>query len=517
MNDLPHVYPTVVHMLIDAAAQAPQREALVCGGERLNYAEYLRCVIGFAEELSGYGVSGERVALVMRNSVDICIAMFAIHMAGAQATPLNPIYTEHELKPMLEDTAATVLIYDHDVAETMERVTGALTIPHCIEIGGKDGRHLTEWREKTELRIPENLPQPDVLCMLQFTGGTTGRAKGANLTHAAISTNISQREALVPTRRDIERMLCIMPLFHCYAIAMCLHNMVYCRGTLIILPRYKPKEVLEAMTAEQITLFGGSPTLFSGLLSYQGFENTDFSTLALCYSGSAPLAEHLMKRWEQTTGTFVLEGYGQSESGPVISFNPLHGERKARSVGIPVPATALQIVDLQSGTEILPGGEQGEIRLRGPQIMLGYRNRPQETADTLRKGWLYTGDIGLLDEDGYLFITGRKKEMMIVSGFNVFPREVEELLYQHAEVREAAVVGRPDDYRGELPIAFVSLREPGAVTQENLLEYCRHNLAAYKVPAEIRLVEALPKTAVGKVDKIALTASAANEVCLNEE
>jgi len=402
-----------------------------------------------------------------------------------------------------------VLIYDHDVAATMETVAAALDIPHRIQVGGQGGRRLTHWRDQTELRIPSRLPAPDDLCMLQFTGGTTGRAKGANLTHAATSTNISQREALVPTRKDIERLLCIMPLFHCYAIAMCLHNMVYCRGTLVILPRYHPQEVLEVMQAERITLFGGSPTLFTGLLSYEGFENTDFSTLALSYSGSAPLAENLLRRWQQTVGTPILEGYGMSETGPVISFNPLHGERKLRSVGVPVPATELQIVDLQSGVNVLPPGEAGEIRLRGPQIMQGYRNRPQETAATLRDGWLYSGDIGLLDDDGYLFITGRKKEMIIVSGFNVFPREVEELLYQHAEVKEAAVVGRPDDYRGELPIAFVALRESSAASQGILLEYCRHHLAAYKVPAEIRVVEALPKTAVGKVDKIALAAMAA--------
>ncbi len=511
MNDLPFIHQTVVHMLIDAAARAPQREALVLGRERLTYEEYLRCVIGFAQELSGYGVAGGRVALVMRNSVDLCIAMFAIHMAGAQATPLNPIYTEHELQPMLEDTAAKVLICDHDVHGTVEKIAGTLRIPHRIWVGGQDGQRLTVWRDKTRLRIPEDLPQPGDLCMLQFTGGTTGRAKGANLTHAAISTNISQREALAPTQMEIERMLCIMPLFHCYAISMCLHNMVYCRGTLVILPRYHPQEVLEAITAERITLFGGSPTLFSGLLNYAGFENTDFSSLDLSYSGSAPLAENLMQRWEQTTGTPILEGYGMSETGPVISFSPLHGVRKLRSVGIPLPATGLQIVDLQSGTEILAAGEPGEIRLRGPQVMQAYRNRPQETAATLRDGWLYTGDIGLLDDDGYLFITGRKKEMIIVSGFNVFPREVEELLYQHAKIKEAAVVGRPDDYRGELPIAFVALREAGAVSQEALLEYCRHNLAPYKVPAEIRLLEALPKTAVGKVDKITLAAMAVAE------
>jgi long-chain acyl-CoA synthetase len=511
MTDLPYVHPTVVHMLIDAAAKAPDREALVYGEDRLNYREYLRCVTAFGNELGTHGAAGGRVALVMRNSSDLCIALFAVHMAGAQATPLNPVYTDNELRPMLEDTAPQVLIADTEVRGTLEGIAADLDIRCCIWIGGATGRRLTVWRNDAELRVPQTLPQPADLCMLQFTGGTTGLAKGANLTHAAIATNISQREALVPTRPETERMLCVMPLFHCYAISMCLHNMAYCRGTLVIMPRYHPQEVLAAMENERITLFGGSPTLFAGLLNFEGFANTDFSQLSLSYSGAAPLAENLMTRWQQTTGAPIVEGYGQSESGPVISFIPVHGKHKLRSVGIPLPATDLQIVDLQSGTQTLARGEQGEIRLRGPQVMQGYRNRPQETAATLRHGWLYTGDIGYLDEDGYLFITGRKKEMIIVSGFNVFPREVEELLYQHASVQEAAVVGRPDDYRGELPVAFVTAREGAEISPQQLLDFCRKNLAAYKVPAEIRPVEALPKTAVGKVDKIRLAAWAASQ------
>lgn len=504
MYKLPHIYPTVVHMLVAAAEQAPQHEALVQGELRLDYEQYLRCVIGFAEELRQLGAGGERVALVMGNSINICIAMFAIHMVRAQAVPLNPVYTEQELHPMLEDAEVQVLIHDEALGDKLKGIADELNITHRISCGGEHGRDLSDWKDDDSLLLPDNLPEPDLPSTLQFTGGTTGRSKGAELTHKSLSVNISQREAVAPARIEQERMLCVMPLFHCYAVSMCLHNMVYCRGTLVVMPRYHPQEVLEAIEKERITIFGGSPTLFSGLLNYEGFENTDFSSLHLSYSGSAPLAEELINKWEAVTGTFILEGYGQSEASPVITYTPLNGERKLTAVGIPLPETELQIVDLQDGVSVLPAGEQGEIRLRGPQVMLGYRNREEETKKTLKDGWLYTGDIGLLDEDNYLFITGRKKEMIIVSGFNVFPREIEELLYQYPAVKEVAVVGKADDYRGELPVAFVVTETNDSTMNEKLKEYCQQNLAPYKVPAEIRIVEALPKTAVGKINKLAL-------------
>jgi long-chain acyl-CoA synthetase len=242
-----------------------------------------------------------------------------------------------------------------------------------------------------------------------------------NLTHATVSINISQREALLPVRRDGVRLLCVMPLFHVYAAAMCLHNMVYALGTLIVLPRYSPEAVLELQQSEHINIFAGSPTLFISLLTHADFSRTDFSSLELSYSGSAALPEELLRRWESATGVPVIEGYGQSEAGPVISFNPLHGTRKPGSVGIPVPDTEVQVVDLEQGSRPLTVGEKGEIRLRGPQLMTQYRNLPQETAQALRDGWLYTGDIGEFDADGYLYIRDRKKEMAKVSGFNVFP------------------------------------------------------------------------------------------------
>ena len=508
MSDLPQVHPTVVHMLAEAARQVPEREALVCQGERLSYAQYLRCVAWFADELVALGARDKRVGIVLGNSLDICIAMFAIHAAGAQAVPCNPLYTARELRDIFADADIHVLIHADDKREMIAPIATELGIPQCIAIG-EAARRLTAWRDGADRPLPQPLPRPEQLATLQYTGGTTGRSKGVNLTHATVSINISQREALLPVRRDGVRLLCVMPLFHVYAAAMCLHNMVYALGTLIVLPRYSPEAVLELQQSEHINIFAGSPTLFISLLTHADFSRTDFSSLELSYSGSAALPEELLRRWESATGVPVIEGYGQSEAGPVISFNPLHGTRKPGSVGSPVPDTEVQVVDLEQGSRPLTVGEKGEIRLRGPQLMTQYRNLPQETAQALRDGWLYTGDIGEFDADGYLYIRDRKKEMAKVSGFNVFPREIEEVLFMHPGVQEAAVVAAPDDYRGEVVKAFVVARGGGETSAEQLMAHCQANLAKYKLPVSIDLVSQLPKTAVGKIDKNRLRADLA--------
>jgi long-chain acyl-CoA synthetase len=280
--------------------------------------------------------------------------------------------------------------------------------------------------------------------------------------------------------------------------------MAYARGTMVILPRYHPEETCRALETEKITVFGGSPTIFTSLLGFEAFERTDLSALAFSYSGSSALPASVLESWESQTGTPILEGYGQSEAGPVLTFNPLDGVRKVGSVGVPVPETEVEIVDLEEGKTVLGTGEKGEIRARGPQIMAGYRGLPDETAQALRGGWLYTGDIGEFDEDGYLFIRDRKKEMVIVSGYNVFPREVENVLYSHPSVAEAAVIGVADDYRGEVLKAVVALK-PGQAAEPAALEaHCRENLAKYKVPGQFEILDELPKTTVGKIDKKAL-------------
>jgi long-chain acyl-CoA synthetase len=272
----------------------------------------------------------------------------------------------------------------------------------------------------------------------------------------------------------------------------------------VVLPRYHPEHLLETIVDERITLFPGNPTIYTGLLAHPAARTTDWATVRACYSGSAALPAETLRRWEALVGAPVLEGYGQTEAGPVLTFNPALGTRKAGSVGVPVPGTTVQVVDLAHPDTPLPPGEAGEIRASGPQVMTGYLNRPQETAEALRDGWLYTGDIGEFDDEGYLYIRDRKKELVIVSGYNVYPREVEEVLFSHPDVLDAAVIGVPDAYRGEVLQAFVVLAGGSGVSTEDLVGHCRDNLATYKVPARVRVVPRLPKTSVNKTDKIAL-------------
>ncbi len=503
---LPRVFPTVVHMLVDACGRFPQAPALVCGTRALSYAEYLRCVAGFAEELILHGARGSRVALVCGNSLDMPIAMFAAHAAGAQAVPINPTYTERELGYILGDAAPGAIIYDAEVADKVEPLVAALRIGYAVRIGGTTGRSLDAWRHTADRRLPTPLPAAADLATLQYTGGTTGRPKGVNITHGQLAVNISQREAALPTRAGDENVLCMMPLFHVFAVAMCLHLSAYCGGRLVIMPRYRPDAVLEALAAEKITRLPAGPTVFIGLLNHEKFPLTDFSSLRTAYSGSAPLPEETLRRWTEHTGTPILEGFGQTEAGPVLTYVREGGRQKVGSVGPPLPLTEIQIVDTETGAKVLGVGEIGEIRARGPQIMSGYRNRPQETAEALRDGWLYTGDIGEIDEDGYLFIRDRKKDMVIVGGYNVYPREVDEVLFAYPAVKEAAAVGAPDPYYGETVHAFVTLNQGAPIETDGLVEHCRKNLAPYKVPSQIHLVEALPRTTVGKIDKIALRA-----------
>jgi long-chain acyl-CoA synthetase len=502
---MPFVHETVVHMLRDAAVRHPQGLALVCGEDKLTYAEYVACVSGLARELMTLGAGGGRVALLMGNSVDIAIATFAAQAAGAQVVPLNPAFTRHELAPILENAAASVVIHDVAVAATVDELSRQSAF-HTIAVG-PGARRLTQWRADLSLIDDLRLPNPDSLSTLQYTGGTTGRPKGVDLTHRAVSFNVAQREALLPTEPERERILAITPLFHVYAVSMGLYLSAYCRGTLIIMPHYKADIVLATVEREKATLLSGSPTIFTGLMSDEQFGKTDLTSLRLCFSGASALSEETLRRWEAATGCPICEGYGQSEAGPVLSFNPRHGLRKAGSVGIAVPATEIQIVDTDSGTRVLGTGESGEIRARGPQIMNGYRGLVEETREALRDGWLYTGDIGMIDADGYLHIRDRKKDMVIVSGYNVYPREVEEVLFSHPAVLETAVIGMPDAYRGEVLIGFVVPRSPAAPAAEELRGYVAERLVHYKVPKEIRIVQALPKTTVGKPDKRQLRAA----------
>jgi len=511
LAQLPIVFDTVVHMLADAGSRAGAAVAVSCDGETLTYTEFIRCVGGFATELQTADNIGDRVALICGNSIDMAIAMFAVHAAGMQEVPVNPIYTRRELGHILSDAAPVAVVYDDSVSNLIEEICGELGISRLIKIGGEGGRRLTDWREDNGAGLPQPFPDPDSLATLQYTGGTTGLPKGVNITHRQIATNISQREARWRTRPDREFVLCVMPLFHVYASSMCLHLSVYCRGTIIIHRQYHPEAVLAAIEQDRISLLPVGPTIFNGLMAHEKFPGTDFSSLHRSYSGSAPLPEETLKQWEALTGCQILEAYGQSETGPVLTANPDDRPIVPGSVGVPLPQTEIEIVDVGTGTNVLAVGEEGEIRARGPQIMSGYRNRPEETAQSLRDGWLYTGDIGRLDEDGILYITDRKKDMVIVGGYNVYPREIDEVLFAHPDILEAAAVGVPDSYRGEIIHAFVVLRRSIPDAELALTEYCSAELAKYKVPARFHIVDQLMKTTIGKIDKAAMRQSLATD------
>jgi len=506
---LPPVWPTVVHMLADAARQRPDAPALVCGDDRLTYQAYAACVAGWALELRSRGVgTGSRVALLIGNSADIAIATFGVQAAGAQVVPLNPAYTTSELGPMLLDADPALVVCDAATVPTLDAVAAsrpqAVAVPRVIVGDGQGERRLLAWRHDVALAERLPLPDPDALSTLQYTGGTTGRAKGVDLAHAAVAINVSQREALVSTTADDERVLVVTPLFHVYAVAMGLYLAAYARGTLIVLARYRPEAVLDAIARERITLLAASPTVLTGLMGCEAFARADLSSLRLVTSGASALPEATLARWESATGCAVVEGYGQSEAGPVLAYNPRDGVRKIGTVGLALPRTEIEIVDLATGGVPQPKGSEGEIRVRGPQLMRGYRGLAQETADALRDGWLHTGDIGAFDADGYLRICGRKKEMAIVAGYNVYPREVEEALCAHPQIREAAVVGVPDAYRGEGLVAYVTAAPGTALDTAALLEWLAERLVRYKLPKAIVELDALPKTAVGKIDKAGL-------------
>lgn len=502
---------TTVELLARAVALRPQAIALVAGELRLDYGDYGRCVDALARRLAGHGARGGTVVLLLRNSIAMAIALFAVQRAGAASAALNPDYTVRELAPMFADAAPAVVIAHADV---LAQIAGLLPAGAALIVVGQDRAFVEEL-----LGDPPGAPLPPVsgedIAVLQFTGGTTGRAKGVELSHQAVAINIAQREAVLPTMLGDERILCFMPMFHSFAAAMCVHLAAYAVGTLVILPRYRPDWVVDAVRAHRITRLPAGPTVFNGLLGYDRLDPAAMTSLRAAWSGSAPLARETLARWEALTGVPIYEGYGQSESGPILTYQGPGTGRKLGSVGPALPLTELRIVDPADPARVLARGESGEIVARGPQIMRGYRGLPDETREALRDGWLHTGDIGRIDSDGHVFVEDRKKDMAIVGGFNVYPREIDELLMAHPEVASAACVGVPDSYRGEVIAAFVVPRAGASLTPDALAAYCAENLVRYKQPASIRIVETLPLTPVGKIDKAALRARAGQEETVN--
>ena len=512
--------------LEESARRFPQNVALEFLGKTLSYQELWGLARRFAQGLKDLGVRpGDRVAIMLPNSPQFVIAFYGTLLAGGVGVNTNPMYTPRELHHQLRDAGARFLVILDQLLPRYLEVKGEVPVEKVVRTGIQDYLPFPKnllyplllrrkgeapkaleglpWRAFLRPGTPRPVPLDlDDLALLQYTGGTTGLAKGAMLTHRNLSANALQVRAWIPDFREGEEVvLGAIPFFHVYGMTVAMNLALLGGAKLVLLPRPEIKAIVEAIEKHQVTLFPGVPTLYVAFNNFPGIERRDLKSVRACISGSAPLPLEVAERFERLTGAKLVEGYGLTEASPVTHCNPLYGERRLGSVGLPFPGVDAKVVD-EEGKE-LPPGEVGELAVKGPNVMKGYWNRPEETQKTLKDGWLFTGDLAKMDEDGYFYIVDRKKDMIIAGGYNIYPREVEEVLYQHEAVQEAAVVGVPDPYRGETVAAFLVLKPEyqGKVSEKDIERFCRQNLAAYKVPRIIQFRESLPKSSVGKILK----------------
>lgn len=497
-------YPTILHALESVAQRTPDRLALICEDRKLTFSEYRRAIAGLARRLQQLGASGERAAILMPNCLEMPIAVLASMTAHAYVAPMNPNYSDRELEPLLKDASPKLVITTPEFRERVERFARAMGIPHVL-VAGEGSNSVESWLAEGVNRLPEPLPGANDQAMMFFTGGTTGLPKGAEHRHRHIMAFCRLEAAFFSTLQyDKEVSLSVAPLFHIFGHHHAVIHPLYIGSTHVLVRQYKPDIVLQQLAKHKVTLFAGGPsTVYVGLLASELMKSSDLSSLKICCAGGSACSQDLLENWQKTTGCPILEGVGMSEGAPYAN-NPAVGKRKVLSVGLPPPETEIHIVDLDTGTQVQPANTRGEIRVKGPQMIESYRNRPEETAYTIRGGWIYTGDIGYFDDEGYLFVVDRKKEMIISGGYNIYPREVDEVLNSHPDTLEVATVGMKDDFRGEIPKAFVVLKPGRTTSVDDLLAYCRERLVEYKVPRAVEFLPALPKTGAGKIDKLKL-------------
>jgi len=530
-------YPDVplFRFLDETAVKFPDRTAITFLGKHISYRQLLSYANSLARGLANLGLKkGDRVTLYLPNVPHMVIGYYAVLKAGGICVPTNPLYTERELSHQVKDSGSTMLItLDLDltlskvkaiIKETdlkkviVGRVSDFLPFPKNLLYPFVKRKDLTDvpatgeyvaFKElvaRSEPLPPQVEVDTDDVGVLMYTGGTTGVSKGAMLTHRNLVANTLQTFCWATSGEmsdtPQESIMTVLPLYHSFSMTVCMNHGIRRGARLILFPtRPKPdlSDFLAMIRDEQPTLLPGVPTLYTAMANHPRVKEYGVDCIKICNSGAAPLPVEVMQKFEAVTGAKIIEGYGLSETTPVATCNPLLGERKPGSIGIPVPDTDLRLVDQETGTRDVGPGEAGEILIRGPQVMKGYWNRPEETANALKDGWLYTGDVARMDEDGYFFIVDRKKDMIISGGFNIFPREVEEVLYEHPKVLEAAVIGVKDERSGERVKAFVVLKEGETATAEEIIAFCRERLTAYKVPKLVEFRKELPKSNVGKV------------------
>jgi long-chain acyl-CoA synthetase len=489
------------------AERYPDHPAVRFQGRDTTYRELLGMALRVRAALEEAGIGrGDFVSLILPNHVAYVASFLGTVSLGATVVPVNPIYKAPEIAYILGDARAKAVITAAPLlAKVLEAKAQVPSLAHVFSLGGGEGTiPLEAVLVEGRLSTTESRVEDDDVATCLYTSGTTGRPKGALLTHDNLLFDAQACRTLLDVGPD-ERYLTALPLFHSFAQMVCLLLPLLTGGTTVLLERLMPETLLETLARERITIFPAVPALYGAILATaerEGVERYDLSQLKLCVSGGAALPVALMERFESLFGTKILEGNGPTECGPVSYCNPVEGVRKPGTVGLPLPGIEVKIAGPDD--EELPRGAIGEILVRGRNVMKGYLNRPEETKEALRGGWFHTGDLGFMDEDGYITIVDRLKDMIIVGGFNVYPREIEEVLYAHPAVQDAAVIGVPDELRGEVPKAFVTLRPGQQVTSAELLRYLRERLANYKVPKTIEFRDNLPKTETGKVLKKAL-------------
>ncbi len=492
-----------------------EKTALTFYGTTFDFARIEALSEKMAASLAARGVKeGDRVALMLPNCPQYVIGFFASVRLGAIVTQLNPMYVEREIEHILEDSGAETIVVYSDAYPRVKKVMGQTTLKNVIVVrfeGEPEG--LESGHESFGEVIGEDVePAPPVaidpvgdVAVLQYTGGTTGVSKGAMLTHRNLVANVQQMLDVgiddPAAFSNNQKIVAILPFFHIFGFTCVMLFGIRQGLNQLLLPRFDAEDVMDLVKDEEPVMFSGVPTMYMAINSSGAdLRKYGFDRVRIYNSGGAPLPVNLKRAFEEKIGRPLLEGYGLSEASPVTHINPpFAGQGREGSIGVPIPSTDARVVDVETGTREMPIGEPGELVIQGPQVMKGYWNMPEETAEVLRGGWLHTGDVALMDEDGYFYIVDRKKDMISAGGYNVYPREIEEVLYEHEGVSEAVAIGVEDEYRGESVKAFV-VRKPGdETTEEEILAFCKERLAPYKAPKAVEFRDELPKSTVGKL------------------
>ncbi|MGB8779187.1 MAG: long-chain fatty acid--CoA ligase [Candidatus Bathyarchaeia archaeon] len=517
-------------LLAETAGKFPEHTAIVYFNKTMTYRDLKQFSDRFATALDGLGVKkGDKVAIFLPNIPQFIISYYGISEIGAIETAISPLYKEREVEHQLNDSEAETVVVLDALYPMLEKGLASTKVKRVIVTSFKEympagtaflgsllkkipshrverGPNIYFFQELLS-KYDANPPKVDInpkedLAVLQYTGGTTGIPKGAMLTHMNLVSNALCCVEWLRGTRGEDTYLVVVPLFHIYGMTTSMNTPICMAGRMVLLPGHDATSTFQAIQRHKVTVFCGAPTMYSMLLAHPDCKKYDLGSIRFCISGSAPLPPEVQKNWMEATGGVLVEGYGLTESSPVTHCNPLDKSMKTvkvGSIGLPWPDTEAKVMDIETGEKELSPSETGELVVKGPQVMKGYWKMPEETAAVLRNGWLYTGDVGNVDEDGYFYITDRKKALIKYKGYSVYPREVEDVIYEHPAVKLCAVVGKPDPVAGEIPKAFVVLKEGKTATAEEIKEFVNSKVASYKAVREVEFRTELPMTLVGKV------------------